>query len=71
MGFLIPPMIVRNGTAEEIGYELSVMYYGTGAVTIAIFILAVFCKSFDSIYENLIHHAANKTFALCIPLMFS
>jgi len=45
-GFLLPPLIVRNGTMEEIGKDLQTMFYGTGAVTAALFVLVILGKCF-------------------------
>ena len=66
MGFLIPPMLVKNGTEDEIGYQLSVMYYGTGAVTIVIFLLAVFCKYSTIDQRNSMRIATALTIAMYV-----
>ncbi|CAL8097037.1 unnamed protein product [Orchesella dallaii] len=36
-GFLLPTLLVKNGTQESIGKDLSVMFYGTGAITGVLF----------------------------------
>jgi hypothetical protein len=46
LGFLLPPMLVRNGTLDEIGKDLSIMFYGTGAVTAGLLLLVILCKNF-------------------------
>lgn len=43
IGFLLPPVLVPN-TADDIelmGHNISVMFYGTAAVSTALFILTV------------------------------
>ncbi|ODN05558.1 putative MFS-type transporter C09D4.1 [Orchesella cincta] len=40
-GFLLPTLLVKNGTQESIGNDLSVMFYGTGAITGLLFFLVL------------------------------
>ena len=45
MGFFLPPLIVGNDPdLDVVGRNLSYMYYGTAAVTTALFLLVVASK---------------------------
>ncbi|PSN45866.1 Feline leukemia virus subgroup C receptor-related protein 2 [Blattella germanica] len=45
LGFLIPPIVVKNEEKlEDIGKQLMVLYYILGSVSTAAFLLVVFCK---------------------------
>ena len=45
IGFLVPPVIVTDsGIVEDIGRDLSHMFYGTAGVTTALFLLCLVGK---------------------------
>lgn len=45
-GFLLPTLMVKDGTNDEIAGGLSVMFYGTAIVTSVVFIAVLLGKIF-------------------------
>ena len=45
LGFLIPPEIVPNSDSlDDIGHDLSIMFYGGAAITTALFVVVCIGK---------------------------
>lgn len=63
IGFLLPPVLVPNtpNNAELTGHNISIMFYGTAAVSTALFILALLGALTQSHTGS--HHGRQQTSA--------
>lgn len=51
LSFMVSPLVVRNhDNIEDIGRDLSYLFYGVGAVITPVVILVFICKNFKIVF---------------------